>query len=66
LWPKLPKLLKSVRETSLTPEMIEKDRAGIANYMTRIQKYRQDKYLPNAKREQILPEHGQTAPIRTP
>jgi len=62
-WAKLPKVLRSLRETKVTPEYIEKDAQGITRYKERIEKYYNEKYLPNPKREQILPEHGQLQPV---
>ncbi len=63
VWAKLPKILPSMRETTITDEMIEKDRQGIAKYKERMDKYYAEKYKPNAKREQILAEHGQSQPV---
>ena len=42
----------------LRAEVIEKDRQGIAKYKERV-----DKYKTDAKREQILPEYGQSQPL---
>jgi hypothetical protein len=66
LWPKLPKLMRSLRETAVTPEMVGNDSRGAAKYQERIQKYHAEKYLTNPKREEILPEHGQLQPVGSP
>jgi hypothetical protein len=66
LWPQLPKLLPRLRETTLFPEVVEHERQGTTRYMERVQKWRQEDYLSNTNREQILPEHGQTKPIGAP
>ena len=60
LWPKLPRILRSARQTTVTPTAVEHDTKGAANYSERLAKYRAQ---PQAKGEIILPEHGQTSPI---
>ena len=64
-WDKLPKWLKSGQESFVDSSDNERDQKEIANYMARIQKYRQDEYLKNPSREQILPEYGQFKPVGT-
>jgi hypothetical protein len=60
LWPKMPRILRSVRETTVTPTAVGHDTKGASNYAERLAKYRAE---PQAKGEAILPEHGQTSAI---
>jgi hypothetical protein len=60
-WQKLPEVLARMRKgVAVTPEIAERDRAGIGGYMERLNTYR-DK--PAAGLHTILPEYGQTTPI---
>jgi hypothetical protein len=66
LWTQLQENLPLLKESTITAEQIDHDRKGIENYLIRINKYRQEKYLPNPAREQVLPEYGQLRPISQP
>ncbi len=62
-WDKLPKWLKSAKESFVDASDQERDQKEIVNYMARIQKYRQEEYLKKPSRQQILPEYGQLKPV---
>jgi hypothetical protein len=64
-WSRLPQILPKLRETAVSPELAAHDRTGIANYLTRIDKYYREKYLPNSNRDQVLPEYGLMTPVGT-
>jgi hypothetical protein len=63
LWPELPRILRNVKETLVTPTEVAHDAAGAANYLQRLKKYEAD---PQPHDEQILPDHGQTQPVVAP
>ena len=65
-WKHLPKWLDSAREVVLDDAAIEHDKKGIAEYVARVEKYREEKYMTDPGRERILPEHGQIKPTVPP
>lgn len=62
-WKRLAGWLNRASEVAPDEADILHDRKGIDHYMSRVQNYRQKKYLTNPHREQILPECGQLTPI---
>jgi hypothetical protein len=58
-WIRLLKLLPALARSSVTAAEVEPDRQKSGGYQERIKKFRDEHYLANPQRDQILPEHGQ-------
>ena len=59
LWPQMPKILADLKEAIVAPEEVENHEKGAAAYLKRLKEYRASPEV-----EVILPEHGQTQPVR--